>query len=465
MNINGTKEKPKLVRESLAFFKAVFDKENYGCLDEVCSNGCHLVVHMTDNYGSMQVISAVVFAIMPCGIWINFLASKSAKFLGTHYSNGDNIPFDKRGLGLFMIKQLYHLAVQLEDKRLISSAKIYLKTPEKRNQTTQEKSSKENPQQMVSRFYKKIGFKAPKKLPPDLLKFCEEKGGQSVDFQVKDKDVTASELLMLDSEPWRKYTSKCHMRDEVLCDKAIAKVVMNKDGSGRSKRSKSHGNLMNEKTEEISRYLARAYKIADSKVGETYHALKDYGLKLKDVFQGEDNQPLHKPPFALEYLRECTNQEGDNILFSDLMIQYKPGNAQQFESMISNICSFKFWDASEFASTCNNDLCLDTAIGVGSLSRLMPGSWFTGDLIKVVVDFIFRRKNSEIHNIAVLHDYVLDPIFRDNYFSTEDILKERFCEASIRVLKNAKKQKDLRQKNMDNYRQFRRNSLEDCCTL
>ena len=258
---------------------------------------------------------------------------------------------------------------------------------------------------------------------------------------MKDKDVTASELLMLDSEPWRKYTSKCHMRDEVLCDKAIAKVVMNKDGSGRSKRSKSHGNLMNEKTEEISRYLARAYKIADSKVGETYHALKDYGLKLKDVFQGEDNQPLHKPPFALEYLRECTNQEGDNILFSDLMIQYKPGNAQQFESMISNICSFKFWDASEFASTCNNDLCLDTAIGVGSLSRLMPGSWFTGDLIKLVVDFIFRRKNSEIHNIAVLHDYVLDPIFGDNYFSTEDILKERFCEASIRVLKNAKNKK------------------------
>ena len=178
-NINGTKEKPKLVRESLAFFKAVFDKENYGCLDEVCSNGCHLVVHMTDNYGSMQVISAVVFAIMPCGIWINFLASKSAKFLGTHYSNGDNIPFDKRGLGLFMIKQLYHLAVQLEDKRLISSAKIYLKTPEKRNQTTQEKSLKEKPQQTVSRFYKKLVSRLQRNYLRIYSSFAKKKGDKA----------------------------------------------------------------------------------------------------------------------------------------------------------------------------------------------------------------------------------------------------------------------------------------------
>ena len=52
-----------------------FDEDNHDCIEEVYEHGCHLTVPTTYNHVNIKVISAVAFAIMPEGIWINFIAS------------------------------------------------------------------------------------------------------------------------------------------------------------------------------------------------------------------------------------------------------------------------------------------------------------------------------------------------------------------------------------------------------
>ena len=330
---------PEIVQKSLEFFKSIFDNENHDCIEEVFQSNCHVIVHTKDNSNESVVISAVVFAIMPCGLWINFLASKSAKFLKKLYSNGDDSSFDRRGLGLFMIKQVHHFAVQLKQKLLINCSSIYLKTPEKVSEDEEKKR--------VARFYKKIGFHKETTIPQDLLKFCKEKRGQGVDFQLNDEDqdgAKGSELLILSSEPWRRYTTKLLPPNVRLDDRAVAKAVISTASKARSTRSRTNVTSINDKTEEIKQYLTLERTVAKDKVNKTYYRLSEYGEMLQDVFGYgiKDKEPLHKPPFGMSSIKESTNQDGDNIIFPDLIINYQPTNSHKFEHNIKIYVTWNF---------------------------------------------------------------------------------------------------------------------------
>ena len=270
------------------------------------------------------------------------------------------------------------------------------------------------------------------------MDFCNKDRGQLVDFNPDHRAKRNKyELLKLSSEPWRKFDSS-YSKNRLLDDRTLGKTIFSNSGSkARSKRSKTYGASVNENSEEIDKFLDKLMVLASTKTLESCSTLKNYAESLKTIFGYGKKDPLHKPTFSLE--TEDDNGK-DNILFSDLVMYFDSAEIGQsrLEHGLSHIYHHSFWDSDDFVTTTQEQLMLKTKIGVGSLARLLPTGWLTHDMIELLVDVLFRNRQSKLSkDVVVLQDYWLQPIFDPG------ILKERFCEASLRI---NKKNKDIFEK-------------------
>ena len=102
--INSESNDTEAERGVIDLFSNIFCSDVLDSIKECVYNGCNILIHTNDNNNTFTGISAANFAITPCGIWINYIATKGGHFLKKQYPNGDDQHFEGRGLGLFLIK-------------------------------------------------------------------------------------------------------------------------------------------------------------------------------------------------------------------------------------------------------------------------------------------------------------------------------------------------------------------------
>ena len=430
-------------------FSNIFCSDVLDSIKECVYNGCNILIHTNDNNNTFTGISAANFAITPCGIWINYIATKGGHFLKKQYPNGDDQHFEGRGLGLFLIKMIYHLGLIMQKNGIILATNIFLKTPDGEAE--------------VSNFYKRIGFQKISQLPQSFLDFCEREDGQVVDYNDDSADSATSEenlgqLFQLIGFPMRTKSSKkfCHFKDNV-----ITNTVFNA-GQQQSRASRSNTNkkklaqrlevyskyerLVNDRmifkrelaSTEIQKYSEKLSRLEETLILKYYQREKDQ-LDQRNK-ETNDTSRLKILTFDTKHdYGKYYNYGGSKILhlFSDVTMQLEFNTCSATENILSKAFTFPFLEDLSFSTTKDEQLSFSYKIGVGTLFCLHPETYLTHDMIELLVKIMLRNKESKLaRDIAVIHDYQIQSIFDDSYR-----LKISFCKASKNVGNNLYKKK------------------------
>ena len=79
--INSESNDTEAERGVIDLFSNIFCSDVLDSIKECVYNGCNILIHTNDNNNAFTGISAANFAITPCGIWINYIATKCGHFL------------------------------------------------------------------------------------------------------------------------------------------------------------------------------------------------------------------------------------------------------------------------------------------------------------------------------------------------------------------------------------------------
>ena len=405
------KDAVEIKEAAIKLLKTGFNNECYELIQQCVNNGCTLLIHGENSKNQIEVLSAINFCLTPYGIFINWLRTKQAKFNTMAFSHGDNDFYEGRGLGFFLIEQIFHFSKMLATVKVIDSSAIYLKAP---------KDNDGDDGDRLYSFYTNIGFTAIKKFPTGIMNFSKQSNGQVMDFKDKAPNVDHYNFFVLWNEPKRKMVSRS---SRMLSEEAIFNNVVESMGGRRRNRNGANVSHAASHHEEWHRYCNEIVKLSRDSGKKSFRTILLYLQKLKEFFK------KHRMESFFSFAEDQTDTT--NSIFGDVVVNFAIRDPNVIEQCLMSSYTSISWNDDRFKISEEDEVKIGIGIGAGTLANLLPPFYLTNDLIQASARLI-TRNNSVSHSIAILYHHQFQCLFDlDNQKNKKKHHQNQGCNAEM----------------------------------